>query len=1043
MDQILTITDDTTNPILTEWKDAAIPINDYVQYDPLTEVFKRNFNLVITEINNLNLDYLNVASDLSVLGLTELSTTTINDNLTVAEITTTDDLVVDNNSIFKNGIGQTSTTLFKLPTNSPGPNKRLAILDHLANPITTEWQAEAPIINEYIIQDGETLGLKNVINGILSPIHDLSIRNIGYDQLNFFKLPTNTPTTGQLLSISDSSTSPVTTAWQDLPVYVSYNTSTNILSYNPSVDPPTPIETLRITSIGRGGNFFRLPTNTTTTPNYSRLVLADNVSGATEWRPSSGAVSYDTTTKFLRTESSSGSIPDITDISVTKIGSTNSELFLLPTNTSTSTAGQILSILNATTKTTRWINAPPTITNYTSYDTTSKVLINNVSGTTNITDLTVTKIGQAGQIFTLPDNTSSVSAGQILSILNASTKTTRWINAPPTITNYADYDNTAKTLISNVSSTPTTITDLAVSKIGATNAQIFSLPTNTSSVSAGQILSILNATTKTTQWINSPPIINNYMSYNTSTNQIINNVSGTSTISGLNIGNLTCNAIDTQNSTINCGGGDVNAGTITASVNLSSKGGIVVNNGTKDTCTIENTGQLICKNIIVRDPVSLTQYFTVNASGDVLGNSGDFSKLRATQLNIFNTLSAGVFETPQVSITNAGLLTCKGVDAGSGLIKTSGQIISTGGNVTCIGVDAGTGPITTSGRIISTDGNVTCIGVNAGTGSITTSGRIISTGGNVTCIGVDAGTGPITTSGRIISTSGNVTCIGVDAGTGPITTSGRIISTSGNVTCIGVNAGTGPITTSGRIISTGGNVTCIGVDAGTGRIKTTDWLDCANADISQTLYCRTLEIRNPTNDPIAKINTSGELTATKLIIGPIDTYFPYCALSNIGISTTGLITGANLTITPSIVTNYQSIGYSLSSDISGIFLTADSTLNSNNLAYVNIPNQTLIHQANYLVKYTIKIISSPAQTIGSGIEYGLGYYVSTPVTTLTDEMGGMSRTGSITFSTGNYIIFTGCTFFRYINSRNYAIGCKFFFNNSITMGISANIIRIC
>jgi hypothetical protein len=657
-DQILTITDDTANPILTEWKDAPISINDYVQYDPLTEVFKRNFNLVITQINNLNLDNLNVSSDLSVLGLTELGPTTINDNLTVAEITTTDNLVVNNNSIFKNGIGQTSLTQFKLPINAPGPNYRLSILNPLSNPMTTEWQAGAPIINEYIKQNSETLGLKNVINGIESPINDLSIKNIGYDQLNFFKLPTNTPTIGQYLSITDATTSPPTSSWIDfgviLPEYVSYDTTTNILSNNPSIGLPTAIETLRVTSIGRGANYFKLPTNTTTTPNYSRLVLTDNATGTTTWYPSSGAVSYDTTTKFLRTESSSGSIPDITDIAVTKIGATNAQLFTLPANTSTATAGQILSILNATTKTTQWITQSAPVTNYASYNTTTKVLINNVSGTpTDITELSINNIGQAGQIFTLPNNTSSVSVGKILAILNASTKTTQWINAPPTIVDYTSYDTTGAGFTNNLNGTPTPITNIATQSIGYTLAQKFTLPLNTSTATIGQILSIsVVSPNRQTQWIDAPPSINNYMSYNTSTNQIINNVSGTpTTISGLNIGPLTCTTIDTQNSTISCGGGNVSAGTITASVNLVSTG-----------------------NIIVKDPLTSTQYFTVSATGDVLGNGCDFVRFQSTGLNIYNTLTAGVFGTLQASITNAGALTCKGVDSGSSLIKTTGNV---------------------------------------------------------------------------------------------------------------------------------------------------------------------------------------------------------------------------------------------------------------------------------------------------------------------------------------------------------------------------------
>jgi hypothetical protein len=580
-DQILTITDDTANPILTEWKDPPINVNDYVQYDPLTEVFKRNFNLVITQINNLNLDNLNVSSDLSVLGLTELGPTTINDNLTVAEITTTDNLVVNNNSIFKNAIGQTSTTQFKLPINSAGPNYRLSILDPLANPMTTEWQAEAPIINEYIKQDGETLGLKNVISGIESPINDLAIRNIGYDILKLFKLPTNTPTTGQYLSITDATTSPPTTSWIDfgviLPEYVSYDNLNEKLINNAlstyNIDYLR-LQTLKVNVLGQIGQLFTLPTNTSTATAGQVLSILDGTLKSTQWSTPSAPItdytSYNTTSKVL-INNVSGTPTNITDIAVTKIGATNAQSFTLPGNTSTATAGQILSILNGTTKTTQWVTQSAPVTNYASYNTTSKVLVNNVSGTpTDIVELTINNIGQAGQIFTLPNNTSSVSAGKILSILNASTKTTQWINAPPTITDYTSYDPTGATFTNNLNGTPTSITNIATQSIGYTLAQKFTLPLNTSTATIGQILSIsVVSPNKQTQWIDAPPTITDYTSYNTTSKVLINNVSGTPT----NITELSINKIGQagQIFTLPNNTSSVSAGKILSILNASTK----------------------------------------------------------------------------------------------------------------------------------------------------------------------------------------------------------------------------------------------------------------------------------------------------------------------------------------------------------------------------------------------------------------------------------------------------------------------------------------
>jgi hypothetical protein len=625
-DQILTITDDTANPILTEWKDPPINVNDYVQYDPLTEVFKRNFNLVITQINNLNLDNLNVSSDLSVLGLTELGPTTINDNLTVAEITTTDNLVVNNNSIFKNAIGQTSTTQFKLPINSAGPNYRLSILDPLANPMTTEWQAEAPIINEYIKQDGETLGLKNVISGIESPINDLAIRNIGYDILKLFKLPTNTPTTGQYLSITDATTSPPTTSWIDfgviLPEYVSYDNLNEKLINNAlstyNIDYLR-LQTLKVNVLGQIGQLFTLPTNTSTATAGQVLSILDGTLKSTQWSTPSAPItdytSYNTTSKVL-INNVSGTPTNITDIAVTKIGATNAQSFTLPGNTSTATAGQILSILNGTTKTTQWVTQSAPVTNYASYNTTSKVLVNNVSGTpTDIVELTINNIGQAGQIFTLPNNTSSVSAGKILSILNASTKTTQWINAPPTITDYTSYDPTGATFTNNLNGTPTSITNIATQSIGYTLAQKFTLPLNTSTATIGQILSIsVVSPNKQTQWIDAPPTITDYTSYNTTSKVLINNVSGTPT----NITDLAVTKIGATNAQIFSL--PTNTSTSTAGQVLS-----ILDGTTKTTQWITPSAPI-------------TNYVTYNTTSNALVNNDSGSTTNISTLVLSDTL---------------------------------------------------------------------------------------------------------------------------------------------------------------------------------------------------------------------------------------------------------------------------------------------------------------------------------------------------------------------------------------------------------------------
>jgi len=150
----------------------------------------------------------------------------------------------------------------------------------------------------------------------------------------------------------------------------------------------------------------------------------------------------------------------------------------------------------------------------------------------------------------------------------------------------------------------------------------------------------------------------------TSTNTTITGTIGVSGLSTLTGG------INTQNSDVNCGTGSITCHTITASSNLVSTGGIIVYNGTNNTATVQQDGQITCKNFLIRQPGTNNYPLSISGTGDVLGNGADFSRLQTIELNIFNTLSAGVFGTLQASINNAGLLTCKGVNAGSSIIQT-------------------------------------------------------------------------------------------------------------------------------------------------------------------------------------------------------------------------------------------------------------------------------------------------------------------------------------------------------------------------------------
>ena len=263
-------------------------------------------------------------------------------------------------------------------------------------------------------------------------------------------------------------------------------------------------------------------------PKYYDNEVNNNI---TKYEADNKYIKYNTSNLQL-TKTESGLTTTINDLVMSGyIGSSMAEKFVLPSNSSTSLSGYVLSILNASTKTTQWIPQTAPVTNYANYDNTAKTLISNVSGTpTTITDLVMSaSIGSStAQKFILPSNSSTATTNSVLTI-DSTTKATTWAIIPTQISNYANYDNTAKTLISNVSGTPTTITDLVMSaSIGSSTAQKFILPSNSSTATTNSVLTI-DSTTKATTWAIIPTQISNYTNYNNTTKTLISNVSGTPT----------------------------------------------------------------------------------------------------------------------------------------------------------------------------------------------------------------------------------------------------------------------------------------------------------------------------------------------------------------------------------------------------------------------------------------------------------------------------------------------------------------------------------
>lgn len=160
-------------------------------------------------------DDLVVNGNLTVLGTSQLiGGVSCDSNVTVAMTTTTEDLVVNNNTILDNGVGHDNTALFKLPLTNGINGEVLTITNDAVVPIETEWQPN-PIINDYVQYDTGTSKLKNNFLSTVSNINDLTVDNsIGLTGQRF-KLPSNTTTAinNQVLAISNASLNPKTTAW--------------------------------------------------------------------------------------------------------------------------------------------------------------------------------------------------------------------------------------------------------------------------------------------------------------------------------------------------------------------------------------------------------------------------------------------------------------------------------------------------------------------------------------------------------------------------------------------------------------------------------------------------------------------------------------------------------------------------------------------------------------------------------------------------------------------------------------------------------------
>ena len=344
-----------------------------------------------------------VVDDLTVNGnLTVIGTTTLKDEATaegdliVLQTTTTENLIVNNNSILNNGVGQNNTALFKLPLTNGTNNQVLTITDQTLVPITTAWQSPI-VISNYVQYDTAQTKLKNNVSGVVSNIDKIVINgSIGKTATEDFVLPNNTSTAvnGTTLAILDASATPKTTQWivpATINSYMSYNGTTFNMSTNVSGISSIINNLILDGTIGISGQAFKLPNNTSTTSNGQILSILDATSKTTQWIPPptiTDYVSFDVGTEKLKNNNFGGVFDidylDLQQIKVNVIGKP-SQLFNLPSNSSTATVGSVLKIINATTKESSW--TPITTTTTYSNTTPQTQATNNQRSITNSTSL--------------------------------------------------------------------------------------------------------------------------------------------------------------------------------------------------------------------------------------------------------------------------------------------------------------------------------------------------------------------------------------------------------------------------------------------------------------------------------------------------------------------------------------------------------------------------------------------------------------------------------------------------------------------------------
>ena len=577
-------------------------------------------------------------------------------------------------------------------------------------------------------------------------------------------------------------------------------------------------------------------------------------------------VNYDpTNTKLI---SNVNYIPtDITSLTLTTIGQNDmiNNQFNLPTNTFEANPKSVLQLVSNSSRNTTWATPATVITDYTNYDNTNKTLISNVSGTTStITDLVISNsLGSSiAQKFILPSNSSTGVLNSVLTLSNITTKATTWTQIPTQISNYVNYSN--PNLISNVSGTPTTISNLTVGPLICTTINNQSNTLSCGNITSGTINSgAINANAnliETTGSLQSRGLsirnVNNVeVATIASTGSLIAKslqakaftIKDTNDLDSATItssGALVCTTIQNNNNTLNCGNitsGTINSGAINANANLiettgnlQSRGLTIKNTSNADVATISNLGAIsslslntlgnincalidvastvYCRYLAVRDTLNTFDIIQLLQNGTIQGQGLTIKNTSNVDVATISNLGALVCTSIQ---NNNNTLNCGNITSGtinSGAINANANLIETTGNLQSRGLtikntsNADVATISNLGALSCTSITSNNNTISAGNGAISTTTLNSSTVGGVLDIGANQTTGALS----IGNNAGRTGAINI----GTLVTGAHAINigNSASTQTVTINR---PLTT--NTISTNNNT----ISAGTGAISTT------------------------------------------------------------------------------------------------------------------------------------------------------------------------------------------------------------------------------